>query len=485
MKFLSRIEKSFSFWFLLLISVIFTILRFPSLYEPNWYGDEGVYQAIGVLINNGASLYSGAWDNKPPLLLVLYAVLNSDQFIIRATSLIFGLISVWIFYFLSRKLFSKDKYSSVLSTTIYTLIFGSILIEGNIANAENFMLLPILLGAYLVITGESFKKVWHFKTYLFAGFLISIAFLTKIVAVFDFMAFTFFLLIDPEKNLKEKIYKKTLPFIIGFSLPVIFVMGYFLATNNFKDFMDAFLFSNVGYVGKENEFIIPQGLLFIKSTLLMTFLLFIFWKRNKINRNVMFISVWFAFALFNAFFSQRPYTHYLIMLLPSFSLMIGAIIYYKKERFLLFIFLILGTIAVHHSFILEDEFTKYYSNFIKFTLNKKTLTEYQVYFDKITPLDYEVANYINSNTNDNESVLIWGNNAQVYKLTNKTPLFRYTVAYHVSFFPTGLSDMQNAITTKKPKLIITMPNVPDFPLPLTGYNEKIDIHGAKVYEKVL
>ncbi len=485
MKLVARIEKSFSFWFLLAVSILFTLLRWPSILEPYWYGDEGIYQAVGILINHGAPLYSGAWDNKPPLLYVLYAIFNSDQFIVRSVSLIFGLASIWVFYFVARKLFPKHKYASEISTIVYALAFGTRLIEGNIANAENFMLLPILLGALLIVSGEGFKKSIQFKSYLLAGFLLSLAFLTKIVAVFDFMAFTFFILVDPEKDLKNKFLKKAFPFILGFSLPILTAFAYFFFTNNFKDFTTALFFSNVGYVGHGNQFIVPQGLLYLKSGLLGAFLLFIFWKRNKINKNIIFISVWFAFSLFDVFFAQRSYTHYLIMLLPSFCLMIGAVIFYKKERIFLFTFLAAGFLAISYTFSFKGKFVKYYANFANFYAYKKNINSYQSFFDGNTPRDYELAQYIKSNTSASDSIFVWGNNAQIYKLADKTPIMRYTVAYHITGFPPGMNDLINAIENKKPKLIIVMPNVPDFPLPLTDYNEKIDIHGAKVYEKVL
>src|SRR3954466_16282916 len=52
-------------------------LRYPSLYEPRWYGDEGIFAAIAENIRHGDSLYSQAWDNKPPLVFFTYAVIWS------------------------------------------------------------------------------------------------------------------------------------------------------------------------------------------------------------------------------------------------------------------------------------------------------------------------------------------------------------------------------------------------------------------------
>ena len=391
---------------------------------------------------------------------------------------------MWFFYFLSKRLFTNSKYASLVSTTIYSIVFGTRIIEGNIANAENFMLLPILAAAFLIFSSENLKKSKQIISYFSAGLLLSFAFLIKIVAVFDFMAFGFFLFINSLKDFKNDLIYKLIPYILGFSIPVLATIFYFYITNNFKDFSDAFLVSNVGYVGINNSFIIPQGFLIVKAGALALFLLFILWKRNKFSRNILFILIWFSFSLFNAFFSQRPYTHYLIMLLPAFSLMIGAIIEYKKERLTLSTYLLIAFLAVTFVFDFKGQLFKYYENFTLFLTGNIDAKTYQAFFDGNTPRDYEIANYIKANTNNKDKIFIWGNNAQVYKLAEKTPIVRYTVAYHITFFPSGVSDMEKAINKQKPKLIVIMPNVnTSYPLALDDYVEKINLDGAKIYEK--
>ena len=85
-KFLKPLCKSFSnlfsnvlksnsfFWFLVVILTVF--LRIPSLFEGWWYGDENIYGAVGQGIVNGKMLYVDVWDNKPPLIYLIYG-LNS------------------------------------------------------------------------------------------------------------------------------------------------------------------------------------------------------------------------------------------------------------------------------------------------------------------------------------------------------------------------------------------------------------------------
>ncbi|HEX8932414.1 MAG TPA: hypothetical protein VF810_04620, partial [Patescibacteria group bacterium] len=71
MKIIKNIEKSKLFWYLFSISLIFFLLRLPSLIEPDWYGDEGIYQTIGMALHKGSFLYTQIWDNKPPLLYLV------------------------------------------------------------------------------------------------------------------------------------------------------------------------------------------------------------------------------------------------------------------------------------------------------------------------------------------------------------------------------------------------------------------------------
>jgi hypothetical protein len=88
---LSLLEKSKTFWSLLCLIIIFFLLRLPSLIEPYWYGDEGIYQVISMALDKGKLLYSQIWDNKPPLLYVTYALFGGDQTAIRFASLFLDL----------------------------------------------------------------------------------------------------------------------------------------------------------------------------------------------------------------------------------------------------------------------------------------------------------------------------------------------------------------------------------------------------------
>lgn len=474
MNILRRIQRSREFWFVICTSFLFFVLRFPSLFEPLWYGDEGIYQVIGTSLNNGKLLYREIFDNKPPLLYWLYSFFDSDQFAIRLASLIGGLLSIVIFYFLSKKLFKNNNNIHYLTTLIFAILYGLPIFEGNIANAENFMLLPILASSFLIVTQ---------KRFFIAGVLLGIAFLFKIVAIFDFSAFLVFCFILNFNSIKK--YIKLFNIFIGFSLPIVLVALFFITNNAFVDFIKATFITNISYVSYANKIGNIPFLLFAKLILLGGFIFYIFKRRKKINETTLFIFIWFGFSIFNTFFSQRPYSHYVLVLLPALCLMIGLVLFERNKK-IIAIFLIITLLAIIKVFGIPN-FKKninYYQNFISYLKNDITTTSYQTFFDRNTPVDYEVALFIKPKLGKDDTIFVWGNNAQLYQLTDVVAPTKYVVAYHISSYSDGVINTINAIEASRPKYIVVMHNIGPIPFPLINYSKKININTVEIYERI-
>lgn len=489
MKILEKIEKRKEIWFLLFISFSFFLLRLPSLIEPYWYGDEGVYELIGMALNNGRMLYSQIWDNKPPLLYFIYAIANADQFTVRFISLFFGVASAILFYFLSKKLF-RSHAISVMTTVFYSLLFATPLLEGNIANAENLMLLPIIAAGLLVygvseVTHEQ-KRVY--LTLFIAGSLLGLAFLLKIVAVFDFAAFFIFLAFTflPEKL---SMLKKLSLFTLGFLIPVSLAILYFFVQGSLFAFMQAAFFSNISYVGYKNKFIITQGFLLLKLLALFMAVALVFWKKKIIPRPIIFIFLWFFFSSFNAFFSGRSWVHYLLVLLPSTVLLLGFAFDKRAQKFKLIILglLLMLMYSINVLFRINagtiGKTLRYYQNFALFIADKKSIRAYQEYFDRRVPRDYEVARFIANKTNPKDNIFIWGNNPQIYVLSNTLPPGRYTVEYHISQSPKAIIETANDLRRSKPKYIIILSEMSKFPFGIGTYINRFNLQGANIYER--
>lgn len=431
-------------------------LRLPSLFEPASYGDEGVYQVLGQAVSRGNLLYQNIWDNKPPFLYLLYALFDGDLFSVRLVSLIFLLFTIVVFFLLAKKIFSPK--SALISTFIFTLLFSLPLLEGNIANAENFMLLPIISAFYLGFCFLKNKKMGGW--WLVAGFLLGLAFLFKIVAIFDFAALTTFLLIthldfkNRQKNVK--IIPSLVFLVLGFGFPFAATALFFLSQRAFGDFYLATFSQNVSYVAWGNQLLTPFGWLILKLFLLLGFGGFLFLKQKAMEKSQLLIFAWFSFSLFNALFAQRPYTHYLLVLLPSFCLLVVALWAKVKFRPLSLFLVFLALYLALTQFWLYRQTFAYYGNFFSFLSGKKSPDKYYSFWGKNIARDYQVAEFLRGKTKPVDPVFIWGNNPQIYALAKRPVAGRFTVAYHILSYPWAMEETVAALEKTRPRYLVIL-----------------------------
>src|SRR5665811_1233474 len=128
------------------------------------------------------------------------------------------------------------------------------------------MLFPLILAGFLIFSNREKMKN---KFFFLAGLLTGLAFLFKVVAVFDFAAFFIFILFSDitlnfskikSKKYLFKILDKTGIFLLSFIIPIAITALYFYLVGAFSFFLKATFLNNVGYVSYGNKFIIPQGL---------------------------------------------------------------------------------------------------------------------------------------------------------------------------------------------------------------------------------
>lgn len=472
----------FPHFFLFGIVCLFIVLRLPSLIEPYWYGDEGIYAIIGKSMREGFLLYRDIWDNKPPLLYVFYALVYGELFWIRTLSLIIGTATVILFFKLSQTVL-KEKRSVIIATSIFTLLFGLPILEGNIANAENFMLLPICAAFYLVL------KQRTIRSYFGAGIVLSIALMIKSVALFDIAALMSIIFLQrlhentPVIKVVQKFIfsRKIMAMLLGIvSLPLIFLL-YYLQIGAVYDFISSTLIKNVGYVGFENHFIFPLGLVFLKISFLLVAIGSIYYFRNKLSKEELILFPWMAFALFSMFFSDRPYTHYMLMGILPFCLLLGYLVRTVQIRTLIVIVAIMSIVMMHFSWYEKN--ISYYKNYIDYVFGEKKFREYTAFFDRNSVVDYDIAQTIAALTKGESSVYYWSDSAQLYMLTDVLPITKYVVAYHNESYPQALEKTVQQIHEKSPDYIVsTRNNIIPFKL-ADHYELKYTIESARIYEK--
>ena len=258
---------------------------------------------------------------------------------------------------------------------------------------------------------------------------------------------------------------------------------YFLSQNAFKDFYSAVFIQNVSYVGEQNRFIFPMGVLIIKSVLLLVALITLFITKKKLTKVTLFIYVWIILSIYSALFSERPYIHYLLVILPSFALLIGHFFENTKLRIIDGIAMITITLFAYFHFHPYLKSINYYLNYVKFITNNEKVIDYEAFFDKNTPRDYDIAHFIGMNVKHNENVFLWSDSAQIYALSNKLPISKYIVAYHITFYKNADIITKQQIDKVRPKYIIQTIEQPLLDGILPSYQLRYIMEGVKIYER--
>ncbi|HPJ17444.1 MAG TPA: hypothetical protein PK639_04460 [Candidatus Woesebacteria bacterium] len=432
--------------FFVLLSVLFILLRLPSLFEPYWYGDEGIYLTLGQAINHGVVLFRQIHDNKPPSLYYL-AAFAQTVFGFRLLLSLFMIPSIYFFYKISKEFLSIK--SSQIATLIFLILTSTPLFEGNIANAEIFMIFPTLLGVYLYLVK---------KSYLYTGLLLGLAFTIKVPVAVEllFLVIWVFFIQKPFKILPP------LKLGIGFTIPIVLWSIYFIFQNAFSEFLFASLLQNFGYLsswstgshsGSATQGGLVTRLIFLLIYWLVVYLLY---RKKILNQKITFVLGWFAATVFGALLSSRPYPHYLIQLLPPLSLLLVQINLPIIITILVTIFLII----FKYKFYFYPVFG-YYQNFYQYALHQKSQNDYRRFFGWGVNDVYQIAEFIKTNSTSSDRIFIWGDEPYIYPLSNRLPVSKYTVAYHVADFNQYRQTFES-IKTSLPKFIVyySQPNRP-------------------------
>jgi len=443
----------FKYWIVLFF--IFLILRIPSLFEPYWYGDEGIYLVLGQAIRKGVTLYSHIHDNKPPTLYFLAAFVQT-VFGFRLLLLFFMATTVYFFHRLSH--FFLSPKGSKIATFIFLILTSVPLVEGTIANAEVFMLLPTIVGVLLLVKPK--PKV---QNLIFSGLLLGTAFTIKIPVAIEFAFLCLWLFIDNLDSFQKAFFKikNILIFGVAFLLPITFWGFYYYLQGAFIPFLNASLFQNFGYLsswstGTQTSSVSSGGVV-SRFIILLIFwaLIFLIKNREIISKKFSFLLFWFSATIFGSLLSGRPYPHYLIQVLPPLTLIIVECLDFKerKKQILSTCSLFFFTLIVFKFQFYFYPVFSYYSNFYSYAVGQKSTVDYRNYFGSQTNDIYEISDFIKTNTNPTDKIFVWGDQAYIYALSDRLPSSKYTVSYHILDF-NGYQSTMNKIKANLPKFIV-------------------------------
>lgn len=474
-------------WLIGLIALVL-VLRIPSFFEPYYYGDEMIYMSLGTGVRQGLTLYKDIYDNKPPLLYLTAAVAGS-LFWFKAILAFWNLATIYIFYKLAEKLFPKNEKAQKIATVIMAILTTIPLLEGNIVNAELFMIGPSILAFLLLLSDKlNIKKIFM------AGALFGIAALFKIPAAFEMpvvIAFWFFSL---TKSGWKEFIKNSIALTVGFAFPIVLTFIWYFFKGALNEYISAAFMQNVGYVsswqfGKtQAPFLVRNAHLLIRGGVVVSGYVILFLSRKKLSPRFLFLATWVLFALFGVALSERPYPHYLIQVVPVVSLFLATFFAEKSyEQSLVVIPLALTLfVPVYYHFWFYPTST-YYVRFLNFAAGRMSKDAYFNDFAPTVTRNYQIADFLINSAGKNDHVFMWDpDSPTVYALSRRLPIIKYVANYHVLDYSTT-EEVVKELSINPPKFIVLTsesPLPPISPLLKKGYLKIQQIDNAEIWSRV-
>ncbi len=474
--------------FFLLIGVL--ILRIPSFYEPYSYGDEMIYLALGEAIRQGIPLYSGIHDNKPPLLYVMAAI-SGNLFWFKAILSFWIILTIYVFWKFLELLFPKNKKGQIIGTFVFSILTTIPLLEGNIANAELFMIGPTILAFYILL-GKKPKTTNLFLS----GTLFSVSTLFKVPALFDIPTIVFLWIAGIKvlsfKKIKN-IFKNSFYVFLGFITPILLTFVFYFFQGALKEYFVAAFLQNVGYLSswrpddQQESFLVKNLPLIIRGLVVTLGLFILYWKRSRLSKNFIFATSWLLLTLFAVTLSERPYPHYLIQSIAPFSILI---VIFTSQRSIEQIFAIIPItlsffVPFYYNFWHYPTFP-YYEKFVKFSLGNYSRDGYLETFGSNVKRNYKISEFIASSTQKGEKIFVWGSDSSaVYAMTKRFPPGKFVADYHINDFS---SDRETILILKNdlPAFIVILPSSPEISgmrnLLASNYGLIDNIEGAEIWK---
>lgn len=470
--FFSRRFLHLPYWLWCLLGII-VLLRIPSLFEPFYYGDELIYLTLGEGIRKGMVLYRDVFDHKTPFLYYLAAIAG-NVFWFRLILGIWMVATTVLYYRLISPLFPKNGHVRFFSLLVFVILTTIPLWEGQIANAELFMMLPVIGGLLLLfnlIRKNSNTRDIPTKYLIASGIMFSIATLFKVPAMFEFGIVFFLALLayTGDRFHPRKLFRFITIVSISFLIPIILSGIWFWLRGALQDYLYGGLLINVGYISAfrpgdvQEPFLVRNAPLLMRGLILLIGLVSLYIYRNKLTKSFIFLSAWLFFSLFAATLSERPYPHYLIQIAPALSGLVGLLLAGRtKEQVYTVIPISLALLAIVYFNFWYYHTSPYYRNFSEYVTGKINKTEYFNRFDGAVERNYKIAGYIQKQTQSDDPIFVWGDSSHIYAISKRVPPLRYLTSFHINDFYTQELAIED-LRKNMPKVIVILPNSSDFP----------------------
>jgi hypothetical protein len=435
-------------------------LRFPSLYEPRWYGDEGIFAAIAQNMRDGRTLYSEAWDNKPPLIFVTYALIQSafGTGVMPLHAVTSGVVIGTQVAVMAIALRLYGPWRALAAGVTFGFVMCTPIIEGNLALTETYMILPATLAVLVFVVAQSREERRRDVWYAGAGLLLSVAVAYKQVAVFDAAAIATMVWLTHERPLRA-----LAPFAAGLVVPQVVLLAVFAGMGALGDYWYAI----VGSLGVYSALSDEKGPLvrfagYVPALLVLAYLV----RRQRLGGEVgiaHFPMLWLAFAFAGATSSSFEFPHYLQQAAPAAALvLVSSPLPVERDDLGRIALIVTGLLLVaivfgQYTFAFEDrrqlQPVHYYRTFASHQWGTMSDLDYMYEFDGKVVAVKDISGYIDQD-DGGETLFMWAEFPWVFSAAEVSNPTRYYTSFLGEVIPGAKPEIMRDLEASPPVYVV-------------------------------
>jgi len=451
---------------LLVAPALLLLLRLPSLFEPRWYGDEGVFAAVATDLLHGQSLYAETWDNKPPLIFLTYAAVQkpfgNGILPLHAAATIAALVTLLAVMALASRWYGRPR--AVVAGIIFAVIVGTPVIEANLALTETFMIAPISLAMLVALFAHDRPERTQTALYLAAGVLFGIAANYKQVALFDTAALVLVLSMAPVRR-----GSAIGAVVAGFCIPHLVALAAFAATGALNQYLYAVAGSLGAYTGESGRLGFADWV--VRCLPVGVSLGYAFATRKHAGAFTALPLIWLGFAVVGAFSSPFDYPHYLVQAAAPFAIVVGGLRLPTPSHpaalawaVVVAITLVLG--IDRYAVVIRDRTQTdplwYYAGFVSRQRGELEGDEFDARFDGTTIAIRDILAAVERD-GGGETFYVWGELPWLYAAGSFSNPTRYPTAYLGTWVPGARDEIMRDLIADEPVYLVISRSAPQFP----------------------
>ena len=450
-----KLKKVVPIIVLIAITLTIALLSYDNPFNKIETGaDSKVFRQVVNVMNHGGAPYRDVFDHKGPILYIIdwigikLTLGNIDGIWLMQCIAIF--ITVFFTYKTLTKRFNLNIIEALVLTFLTNINILFFLQEGNLT--ETYALPLITATLYMILTLNSL----NYKKYNFLiGMCMGIVAFLRVNMISIWIVYYIYVLISCIKNKQFKQLLNIIKYAFLGVLSITVIVGLYLIISGSLEYcIKDYLLFNIKYGTKNVEGIKTAFQKFMKWGNMLAYYLIIISFGILLLRREKFLGrfsiAYFCLTVFLIVQPGKIYGHYGTVVIPTYIIPLAYLYTYVKNiksegklekivKIIKYVIVLIMIVA-----LLYVPLKGYYKNFVAVNITENDLSERTKMIENIK-----------ENTNENDTILVIGNDCDIYTLTDRKSASRYIFQYPIyesdsSILPQVAEDINN----NKPKYLI-------------------------------